>query len=204
MPIENYSDITDEQFDMLREIGNIGCGNATTALSKMLDRKITMKTPKVELVEVSKFVELIGGPENPIIGILLTMSGELNGMMMFAMSQASARRLANLVLMQNSSGAEFSHMDYSALKEIGNIIMGAYMSSLASLTGMSIRSSVPQVAYDMAGAILSVPAIEFGRMGDKALLIDSSFDQADSNVDGYFVMIPELDSYNKLMSRFGM
>ena len=188
MPIENYSDITDEQFDMLREIGNIGCGNATTALSKMLDRKITMKTPKVELVEVSKFVELIGGPENPIIGILFTMSGELNGMMMFAMSQASARRLANLVLMQNSSGAEFSHMDYSALKEIGNIIMGAYMSSLASLTG----------------AILSVPAIEFGRMGDKALLIDSSFDQADSNVDGYFVMIPELDSYNKLMSRFGM
>lgn len=204
MPISNYSEITEGQYDVLKEIGNIGLGNATTALSQMLNRRINMKSPQVELVDINKLADLIGGPENPVVGILLTLSGDINGMMMFAMEQDSARRLANLILMQESEESDFSHMDFSALKEIGNIIAGAYMTSISTLTGLAIRSSVPQATYDMAGAILSVPAIEFGKIGDKALLIDSSFDETDDQVDGYFILIPDLDSYNKIMSKFGM
>ena len=125
-------------------------------------------------------------------------------MMMFGVEQFSARKLINLVLQQESQEERFSHMDFSVLKEIGNIIAGAYMTSISTLTGLAIFPSVPQACYDMAGAILSVPAIEFGKIGDKALLIDSSFDDTDDQIDGYFIMIPDLESYNKIMSIFGM
>ena len=203
-PINNYSEITEGQKDVLKEIGSIGAGNATTALSQMLNRKINMKIPNVKLIAINKLAELIGGPENPVVGILLTLKGDLNGMMVFVMEQASARRLANLVLMTHSDAKCFTEMDFSALKEIGNIIAGAYMTSISVLTGLNIRSSVPSVAYDMAGAVLSVPAIEFGKLGDKALLIESNFDETVDQVDGFFILIPDMDSYNTIMSKVGM
>ncbi|HEX3022339.1 MAG TPA: chemotaxis protein CheC, partial [Lachnospiraceae bacterium] len=92
----------------------------------------------------------------------------------------------------------------SALNEIGNIIAGAYLSSLSALTNMLITSSVPYMAIDMAGAILSVPAIEFGKVGDKALMIQSQFGEDDDAVNGYFILIPTIDSYGKIMSSLGL
>jgi chemotaxis protein CheC len=204
MALESYSDITESQYDALRELGSIGSGNASTALSDMLNRKVTMAMPKVMMVELAKLSDLIGGPEEPIVGILVTFEGSVNGMMMFAMTQASARRLADFVLGQDTESMHFADMDKSALKEIGNIITGAYMSSISTITGFAIKSDVPHLAFDMAGAILSVPAIEFGKVGDMALLIDSSFDDATDDIDGYFIMIPDLKSYEKIIDKLGI
>ena len=138
------------------------------------------------------------------LGILVTFEGSINGMMMFAMTQASARRLADFVIGQDTESMHFADMDKSALKEIGNIITGAYMSSISTITGFEIKSDVPHLAFDMAGAILSVPAIEFGKVGDMALLIDSSFDDATDDIDGYFIMIPDLQSYEKIIDKLGL
>ncbi|MCR4717739.1 MAG: chemotaxis protein CheC [Lachnospiraceae bacterium] len=204
MTIESYNDITDTQYDALQEIGSIGAGNASTALSNMLNKKVTMSRPKVMMVDLAKLSDLIGGPEEPIVGILITLDGSIKGMMMFAMTQASGRRLANLVIGQDTENMRFNDIDKSALKEIGNIITGAYMNSISMMTGFNIISSVPHLAFDMAASILSVPAIEFGKMGDKALLIDSSFDEAADDIDGYFIMIPDLESYDKIISKLGL
>lgn len=204
MPIQNYDDLNENQMDLLREIGNIGCGNATTALSSMLNRKISMKEPMVKLTDISSLDDLAGGAENPVVAILMTITGDINGMMIFIMNRGSARHLANLVLGRDDVETHFDHMDFSALKEIGNIISGAYMTSLSTLLGISVRSSVPQVSCDMAGAVLSVPAIEFGKLGDKALIIDSKFDETDDDVDGFFILIPDLESYNRIFSKVGM
>ena len=95
-------------------------------------------------------------------------------------------------------------MEASALQEIGNIITGAYLSSLSNLTQMSINASIPYIAIDMAGAILSVPAIEFGKIGDNALLIQTEFGENDTQVNGFFILIPTLDSYNAILSSLGL
>lgn len=204
MPITSYEDITADQYDVLKEIGNIGLGNATTALSQMLNRKIDMRMPKVELVDLSHIADRFGGEETPVLGILMTLAGDIYGMMMFVMGESSARQLADLLLGKESSAVSFDHMDLSALKEIGHIITGAYLTAISTLTGLKIESSVPAVSYDMAGAVLSVPAIEFGKLGDKALIMDSSFDNTEDAMDGYFVMLPDMESYNKMMSIFGL
>ncbi len=200
-----YESMDSMQFDVLKEIGNIGAGNATTALSQMVNAKIDMRVPDVQLLGFKELPDIIGGAENLIIGILFTLEGQLDGMMLFMMEQDSAHHILNLIMGKALNNiTEFSEMDLSALCEIGNIIAGAYLSSISTLTNMFVGSSIPYMAIDMAGAILSVPAIEFGKVGDKAIVIKTEFWEDDIQVSGYFVMIPTLESYGKMMASLGL
>lgn len=205
MPKLNLDQMDSFHYDVLREIGNIGAGNATTALSQLIGGKIDMKVPKVDLLEFKYLPDIVGGAENIVVGILLTLEGEIDGMMMFMLEQPSAHHLVNRLMNKPKDNiSEFDEMDLSALNEIGNIITGAYLSSLSTLTGILITASVPYMAIDMAGAILSVPAIEFGKIGDKALVIDTEFGDDNLFVDGYFILIPSLNSYDKILSSLGL
>ncbi len=194
------------QFDVLREIGNIGAGNATTALSQMLSAKVDMKVPKIELLEFQELAELIGGAENIVVGILLTLQDDIDGMMMFLLEKTSAKNIVRMLMggYGENGAEEFSEMELSAMQEIGNIIAGAYLSSLSTLTNLTITSSVPYMAIDMAGAILSVPAIEFGKISDKALLIQTEFGDEGTEVNGYFILIPTLESYSRILTSLGL
>lgn len=201
----NLENMDNVDFDVLREIGNIGAGNATTALSQLINAKIDMNVPKVEMLEFKEISDIIGGAERIVVGILLTLAGQAEGMMMFILDQESAHHLVNALLGKSVDNFDdFSEMELSALNEIGNIIAGAYLSSLATLTNLTITSSVPYMAIDMAGAILSVPAIEFGKIGDRALLIQSQFGEEDNFVNGYFILIPTLESYSLILSSLGL
>ncbi len=202
----DLNQIDNMQYDVLREIGNIGAGNATTALSQMLNSKIDMKVPNVELLEFKELSDIVGGAENLVVGILFTLGGDIDGMMMFMLDMSASRHLVN-ILMGNPAGDtrdEFNEMELSALNEIGNIISGAYLSSLSSLTNLVISTSIPYMSIDMAGAILSVPAIEFGKIGDKALLIETEFGDDVREVNGYFILIPTISSYGAILSSLGL
>lgn len=196
----------DIEFDVLTEIGNIGAGNATTALSKLINTRIDMHVPKVDLLGFSELSEIIGGAETLVAGILLSLEGDIDGMMLFVLESSAAHLLVDQLMgCQTTGNTEgFSDMEKSALMEIGNIIAGAYLSSISTLTNMLITSSVPYLAVDMAGAILSVPAIEFGKLGDKALLIESQFKDLDVDISGYFILIPTLESYKRILTSLGL
>lgn len=196
------------QFDVLKEIGNIGAGNATTALSRMINAKIDMSVPKVKLLGFSELAEVIGTEETVMAGILLLLEGDIDGMMMFLLEIDSARALVNSLLGKQSSDVNkgdinFDEMEFSALREIGNIITGSYLSALSDLTKLTIVSSVPSLQIDLAEAILSIPAIEFSKIGDKVLLIQTQFDN-ESQINGYFVLVPELESYDKILGSLGL
>lgn len=194
------------QFDVLREIGNIGAGNATTALSKLLDARIDMRVPKVNLLGFSDITSIIGNEEDVMVGILLGLEGDVNGMMMFLLDMTSAEKLVEAVLKKEHESRDdsfFDEMELSALNEIGNIITGAYLSALSDLTRLTIISSVPNLQIDMAGAILSIPAIEFSKIGDKVLLIETQFDE-ESHINGYFLLVPELESYDVILNSLGL
>lgn len=200
--LDNLNDI---QFDVLKEIGNIGAGNATTALAKMMNMKIDMNVPRVELVPFTNLPDTFGSAEEVLAGILVQLDGDIKGMMMFLVKEESAHHLVDSLMggMVQSGNGEFSEMELSALSEIGNIIIGAYLSAMSNLTNLKIASSVPYISIDMAGALLSVPAIEFGKLGDKVLLIETQFGELDF-VNGYFLMVPELESYDVILSSLGM
>ncbi len=195
--------MSDEYFDVLKELGNIGAGNATTALAQMMQCKVDMAVPQVRLLEFKELGEKMGGEETIMAGIYLGIEGDITGSIMFLLEKQAARHLVNKMMGMESSGDEFTEMEFSALKEVGNIITGAYLNSLSSLTNLVIYPSVPDLTVDMAGAILSVPAIQFGELGDKILLIETQFFD-EMVLEGFFILVPDLDSYGRILSALGI
>lgn len=204
---EDYDILTSMHFDVLRELGNIGSGNAVTSLAKMLDKKVDMSVPLVQFLDFSDLAGAIGGPENYVAGVLVMLSGGLNGIMMFLLEQKGAKVLIN-ELFSNISNKDadlpLEEIELSALKELGNILTNSYLNSLSVMLNLDIKPSVPSLAIDMAGAILSVPAIEFSKVSDKVLFIDTIFKTTDTDVDGYFILVPEFDSFKIIMSNLGV
>lgn len=192
-----------EYVDVLRELGNIGAGNAMTALAQLLNCKVDMKVPQVRLLEFKNVGNLIGGEEQIMAGIYLGVEGDISGSIMFLLAKDSAKYLIEKLMGMEMQGEDFGEMETSALMEVGNIITGAYLNSLATITNLKIFPSVPSICIDMAGAILSVPAIEFGAVGDKILLIQSQF-MDEIELNGYFIMVPDIESYGKILASLGM
>lgn len=204
--VTDINDLNNMHLDVLREIGNIGAGNAATALAKLLNRKIDMDVPRAKILEFKEVNEILGGAELPVVGILLKVTGDLTGNIMFILQQNAAAMLVNMLMGRplDHVQSEFSDIEISALKEIGNILAGSYLSSLSALTNLKIISSVPDLAIDMAGAILSVPAIEFGKVGDTVLYIETEFSEGATKVVGDFFLVPDYDTYDILLKALGV
>lgn len=202
----NYLDnLNNMILDILSEIGNIGAGNAATALAKLINQKVDMKVPNVNILEFKEVPELLGGAETEVAGIYFKIEGDLEGSIMFLLDLDSAYNLINL-LMPGYDVKEINDFSMSALKEIGNILSGSYIASLSGLTNLDIKISIPSLAIDMAGAILSVPAIFFSEVSDKILIIKNEFleEEALDSIKGYFLLVPELDSYDVLLNSLGV
>jgi len=197
----------DEAFklDVLREVGNIGAGNAATALSTLLNKPVDMAVPTVNLLPFEAIAERVGGSEAVVIAIFLRVEGDAPGNMFFIISREQARRLLrDLLGFSAGENEEYSELELSALNEIGNILAGSYLSSLADFTGLRMSPTVPSLAVDMAGAILSYGLLQFGTMGDDALLIDTTFLEGQQEAEGHFFLIPDPESFEKLFRALGV
>lgn len=204
--MSNFDSLNQIHVDILKEIGNIGVGNAIGALSRLMGMPVKMTVPEVKLLDFKDIGTILGGDEVLVFGILVGLKGDISGMMMFLIKPDSARMLINGLIgsMGTSSTSEFSEMDYSALQEIGNILCSAYLGSMAQLLNKNVSPTPPSVALDMATAILSVPAIEFGKMSDGVLFIDTQFDTDKDHASGFFLLVPDMESFKVILSALGV
>ena len=203
---KNYiANLSEMHFDVLREIGNIGSGNAASSLSVMLNTKVDMNIPVVKILDVEELAETIGGPETQVVGILFTLHEDFEGMMMFLTQKQFAHLVLNILMDKHfDSFEDLGEMDISAVKEVGNIMVSSYMGAISQMTNFKIALSPPSIAIDMAGALLNVPAVEIEKYGDKALFIQDGFINGDNQVTSYLIMIPEVGYLKKLFQVFGM
>lgn len=188
--------------DVLKEIGNIGSGNAVTALANLLSKKIYMSVPKVRIIDFKDIATILGGEEELIVGIYLNLKEDIEGNIMFTIDIESATNLLKMLL--DREVEELDEISISALSEVGNILSSSYVNALSALTGMKIAVSVPSLAIDMAGAILSVPAIQFGLISDKVLFIETVFEEGDNQVKGNLFLLPNIESFEKILSLLGV
>ncbi|WP_239617001.1 chemotaxis protein CheC [Cohnella mopanensis] len=195
----------DFKLDVLREVGNIGAGNAATALSTLLNKTVDMAVPTVNLLPFEAISERVGGSEAVVVAIFLRVEGDAPGNMFFIINREPARRILQGLLGFNAAeNDDYSELELSALNEIGNILAGSYLSSLADFTGLRMSPTVPSLAVDMAGAILSYGLLQFGTMGDDALLIDTTFLEGHQEAEGHFFLIPDPESFEKLFRALGV
>jgi chemotaxis protein CheC len=203
--LENYEELNDLQIDVLREIGNIGAGNAATALATMLDEKVDISVPKVRITDFDTAVNALGGAETLTVGVLVNFMGEATGMIMFLLQMEDAQNILQILVGGDTEeNGELDDLKLSAIKEIGNILGSSYINSISTLTGLSIQISVPYVAIDMAGALMSVPVIEFGSVGDKVMFIEECFIGEDNQLNSNVIMFAEMDTIKTIMERLGI
>ncbi|MFZ5943685.1 MAG: chemotaxis protein CheC [Bacillota bacterium] len=193
------------QKDALKEIGNIGAGNAATALSTMLNKKINMSVPNIFILPFAQVVELMGGADTLVAGGYLQVDGKAPMSILFVIPEESLKLFLNILVGKSATGSlVLDEMDVSALKEITNILAGSYLTSLGTFTNIEFNASVPALAYDMAGAILGNVLQLYGEVSDYALVIESVFLEEEKEVKGHFFLLPEPGSLEILLKELGV
>ena len=201
---QSYSEL---RRDALKEIGNIGAGNAVTALSEMLGRPVRMSTPSFGVMDSSRFVLNAGDMEAVAVCIYLPVTGDAPGHVAYILPYPDACRLVDFVMMQPAGATcELGEMEYSALMETGNILASSYLTALAEMSGLRLYSNPPGVATDMAAAIISTVASSFSQDHDSLISIETTIDAVNDvpgsengSIEGIFIYVPDPGSLNAIL-----
>ena len=205
MEIKSYDELNHLELDTLREIGSIGTGNAATALSQMLKRQVRITMPEVRIMGYNEAIEWIGGPEAVTAGVLVKMSGDVGGIMLSVQKLELVNFILETMLGQGiGSYEELAGLEQSALIEIGNIMISAFVTALSGLAGININLTVPAFAVDMQGAILAVPMAEYGGMSDYLMTIGGNFVCNGQEIPSHLLLSPDLRSLEFLLRKLGV
>ncbi len=189
----------DVQLDALRELANIGSGNASTALSGMLGRPVDISVPVASALPLAEAVDAIGPAENEVTGVMLRILGELTGSVVLLVSPEDANTLCNMLGVEADS-----EWGLSALGEIGNIVGASYINALATMTGFEMEPSPPATLTDMLGAIVATALAEHADGSDVALVLDSDLTIEGDDCSISFLLIPRAGGVTELLGRLGI
>ena len=203
--IKNFDQLTSLEIDTLREIGSIGTGNAATALSQMLGKEVRITMPEVRIMGYNEAIEWIGGPEAVTAGVLVKMSGDVGGIMLSVQKLELINFILETMLGKGIKDyEELEELQQSALIEVGNIMISAFVTALSGLAGININLTVPAFAVDMQGAILTVPMAEYGGMSDYLMTIGGNFVCNGQEIPSHLLLSPDLRSLDFLLKKLGV
>ena len=201
----SYDTLNDLQLDVMREIGNIGAGNACTALSVLLGTTIDMSVPRVQLLGYESTAEHLGGNDNMVIGLCVEINGDLEGMMVHVVEKRFAERIINTFYAKEIENiASLDEMDSSVLNEMANITSGAYANSIASLTSLFVNIGTPNQVPGKVSDIMRLPLTQFVKPGEQVLVVDEVFTIDDEHISSNMILALESDSLEKLFERLGV
>ncbi|MGI6649850.1 MAG: chemotaxis protein CheC [Bacillota bacterium] len=203
--MKDLESLSSLQLDVLREIGNIGAGNAATALAQMLNRKIEMSVPQVRIMQLEEILNLVGNEEDPVACINLAVFGSAPVRVLFLLPAGSAYMLIDLLLGQNfGATTTLGALEESVLCEAGNILTGSFLNAFAMMTQINFISSVPYLAFDMLGAVISSALVEGGCYSDQVLLIETNFANEQGKINSHFFILPEESSLEIILKAVGI
>jgi chemotaxis protein CheC len=190
---------TDLQLDALRELANIGSGNAATALSSLLGRTIDVSVPNAVALPLADAVDAVGPPDTTVTGVVLPVGGDLEAMVLLLFPPSDADELCALLGVEPGS-----EVGVSALGEIGNILGSSYIGALASMVGLVLEPSPPAIATDMLGAIVASVIVAEAHATDIAILLDSELVVEGAACSFEFMLVPSTDGVTELLGRLGL
>mgnify|MGYP000852637497 FL=1 len=194
-----------DRLDFLRELGNIGIGHATTALSEMLQGKLfRLVVPDARILPFEEAAAYIGGLDEVVAGIFMQISGDVTGHMAFILPIESAHTMVEMLTQRKGTDEEiFDELGRSALEEIGNIMITSYLNALSALTDLVMSPSIPALAIDMAGAVWE--SVLAGALVDEAVtIIRTDFSADGVDIGGNIVLLPDEEEFQKIEHALGL
>ncbi len=192
------------RLDAFREISSIATGNAATSLSAMLDRKVDITVPNIMVEALENIPELLGGAEKIMTTVYFTVSGQVPGSILLLFSSSESLRLVNILTGQKIDQIEgLDEMGISALKELGNIVIGSYVRVLAEGLKLAIGYSVPGFTYDMMGAILDETLARLSLETKNGVIVESEFIVREKIYRGHLAFILAPKAVNDIIKALG-
>ncbi|MCR5108207.1 MAG: chemotaxis protein CheC [Lachnospiraceae bacterium] len=197
--------LTEMHISALKEIGNIGAGNACTALATFLGTMVDMTVPNIRMLDKASVEKLIQVDKGLVLGIKVGIKADLTGMIINIISGEYAKKVINVYYPREfSSLSELNEMDMSVLSELGNITSGACANSLATLSGMVVDITSPEPKSCSMSQLLQLPVEAFGSDGSKVVIIDEEFKVERTELSSHMFLILDGDSLNKFFTKIGM
>lgn len=197
--MDKIQELNENEQDILKELGNIGTGNAVTALSVMLEHPLDILSTRLNFVSYKEMYAKLGSSEEEKIGIMLEVCGEISGMFLFLLDMEFAGcALDWLIEKRERDLSMMDEMEQSVFCEVGNIMCGAYVNALAQLLNKRIEVTVPQICIDMGGAIFSTIVSHLMKASDTLLMIDNEIRLDKEVLCGQILFFPEMESMRNI------
>ncbi|MDR9757547.1 MAG: chemotaxis protein CheC [Thermacetogeniaceae bacterium] len=194
------------QLDAIKEVGNIGAGNAATALSKLIKTRVEMSVPDIKILPFSRITATIGGPDAHVTAIYYTIKGQAPGTLLFLIPIIDARKITDVLLNKDIGHDQlsFDEMERSALTELGNILAGSFLNALNMFTSIHFVPTVPALCIDMVGAILGSVLTNLGMVSDYVLFIKTDFKYLGNHALGNLYFLPEAEALQVILESLGV
>ena len=178
------------QADAIQELGNIGAAHAATTLSQMIGSTVQMSVPGIKAIDIAELGNFMG--EESAAMVVFELQGEIQhgGFVIFYITRESAIRLTNTMLGLTDMNRPMNEMDESALLEVGNIMVSAFLDATAELLGFVMLPSPPAMTIDMAHAAMSSLIAGLGEEIDEVLLFSTELTCEEHKIDSDIIMMP--------------
>lgn len=187
-------DLGPRQLDALREVANIGAGHAATALSQMVNQRIMVDIPEIKIVRLEDVGEILGPPDEIVSAVMMQLLGDVTGRTVQIFPWRTAVQLTSKLLSKESTEApeDFGELEQSALKEVSNILVGAYVNALSEFMGLMLIMSPPALAIDTAQAVLATSYLNFGDHQEYVFAVTTRLGMdANSDLGAHFLLLPD-------------
>ncbi|NLN14041.1 MAG: chemotaxis protein CheC [Tissierellia bacterium] len=190
------------QLDVMKELANIGGGNAATSISYLINKPVRMSVPTVDILHYEDIFSTIMEEDTMVNAVLMKMLGDARGYFLFVVSQKSAIQLINMMVPDNLTLNE--EVRISALKELVNILVSSYVNALTKIVPSNLITTVPQFTIDMFGAILSSLYMEAEQYDENILIVKNEFYYEDDKIEGSLYLVPEPGVIEALFNYIGI
>lgn len=198
MRINEFSDL---QLDIIKELTNIGGGNAATSISHLINKPVDMSVPTIKILNYNKVFEEIMPEDKMVNAVIMRMLGGGEGTFLFIMDEETSIDVVNMMV---PDGIQLNEeLSNSGIKELVNILVTSFLNSVSKMINVSFISSVPLLTKDMFGAILSSVYIESEQYDDNVLIIKNEFMHAGDKIEASLYFIPKPGVLTKLFNKLG-
>ena len=187
----NDKKFTEGRRDILKELGNIGSGNAVTALSQMLGERLELCMPQCSIVQESGLGGLIKDKNSMYVGVVLNVSGDLQSMIALLLNKEFASMvLERLVGDKDVDVQQLDEMQKSAICEIGNIMCNSYYTAMSSMLGRTMNVSVPYMLVDTGERILQIFTEKYMQKDEEMIFVKNTFFYNNQELESHILLHP--------------
>lgn len=187
-------DLGPRQLDALKEVANIGAGHAATALSQMVNQRIMVDIPEIKIVKFEDVGELLGKPDEIVSAVMMQLLGDVTGRTVQVFPWRTAVQLTSVLLRRDLEmrPEDFGEVEQSALREVGNILVGAYINALSEFMGLMLIMSPPAIAIDTAQAVLTTSYLNFGEHQEYVFAVNVRLGMDEhTDLGAHFLLLPD-------------